>query len=171
MDPSWDSATQDTAPFQAKPHQLSRAPSQQGPRGLSAQSRRRGLGRPRTSGNGWGGGPGRGAREGHRRERTSFSPLPPFLSPSTPPLPWPEVATGEDEKATGRGVPFQAWGSSPPRFALKAEGELRACRNQLRNPQGAPDCPSSRPQPPRPPGPAPPAHSTFHAPRGWLLLD
>lgn len=66
-------------------------------RGLSAQSRRTGQGRPQTSGNGWGGGPGRGAREGHRWEpllllrleesslRGPASPLClPFLSPIHP---------------------------------------------------------------------------------------
>ena len=113
-----------------------------------------------------------GEPEGGMGGKGPASPLcAPFLSPSTPPIPRPEVAGGRMRRQQVGGVPFQAWGSSPPRFALKAEGDLRACRNQLRNPQGAPDCPSSIPQPPRPPGPAPPAHSTLHALRGWLLLD
>ena len=66
-------------------------------RGLSAQNRRRGQGRLQTNRNGWGGGPVRGARVGHRWEpllllrleesslRGPASPLcPPFLSPIHP---------------------------------------------------------------------------------------
>lgn len=49
-----------------------------------------------------------------------------------------------------RGVPFKAQGSSPLPFALKAEGDLRTCGNQLRNPK---ELQTAHPQDPSLPGP------------------